>query len=100
MERRCSAEFHVESCACLNCGRKGCDGCYRTNVDHFTPKSKAKKWKWTKQQVNKPENRQFLSLECHSAKDRSTPSRKNKDTFSSLDELRDWRDRNDLVFKP
>ena len=50
---------------------RGCNGLGETK-DHFTPKCIAKMWKWSRKQINAPENIQYLSKSCHKKKDRPT----------------------------
>lgn len=72
-ERECQAEIHVDSCPCQRCRAFQCGGCKRTNVDHFTSKGIAKLLGWSKAQIERESNKQFLSYECHSAKDKHVP---------------------------
>jgi hypothetical protein len=70
--KECQAPFHVDNCACSNCRRQSCDGCHNTNVDHFTAKSVGKALGWSKKQIDSPENKQYLSYDCHRWKDQNT----------------------------
>lgn len=53
---------------------QGCDG-NGISMDHFTPECIAKLWGWTREEINSHENIQYLSKECHKAKDRTTKAR-------------------------
>lgn len=68
VERRlqiCEATWHV-----AGCGKMG------QSVDHFTPRAYAKKvLGWSHAQINAPENKQYLSIECHREKDRTTEAK-------------------------
>lgn len=86
MRERCQGEYHVE----------GCNG-YADNIHHLTPRCIAKKLGWNHRQVEAPANKIAINIRCHRAVDRSTPARKEKMIFNSLDELREWRNENDLV---
>lgn len=61
----CEAPEHHE-----NCDGRG------TSIDHFTPKCIGKLMGWSRSQINAPENLQWLSDPCHTAKDIDTPLRK------------------------
>mgnify|MGYP000848163418 FL=1 len=62
--RRCEAPTHSP----------GCNG-IATTVDHFTPECIGKLWGWTKEEINAAENLQYLSHQCHKAKDSTTQAR-------------------------
>ncbi len=95
--RECSAEFHVPECPCIRCPRTNCDGCTKTNVDHFTPRCIIRK---NHNHFNsKTENLQWLSIDCHRDKDSSTPSRVRNTVFNNVDSLKDWIDTNDFKIK-
>ena len=111
-ERQCQAPngVHHEDCPCQHCLRPNCDGCYSTNQDHQTPMCVIRKDKGVQVRLSKDFKRKahvlkdkneliYLSTPCHRLKDRSTPKRKFKRVFRSLEELRNWRDENDLIFK-
>lgn len=53
---------------------KDCDGVGIT-LDHFTPVCIARLWEWDTEQINAPENIQYLSKPCHKDKDRTTEAR-------------------------
>ena len=75
-ERECQAPIHSQDCPCQKCQRVSCGNCRLTNIDHFTPRSIAKKvWGWKSKQINSPENLQYLSYQCHRDKDSTTPDR-------------------------
>ncbi|GIW70244.1 MAG: hypothetical protein KatS3mg101_0991 [Patescibacteria group bacterium] len=75
-ERECQAPVHNPRCPCQSCQRVNCGNCRLTNIDHFTPKCIAKKiLHWSSKQINAPENLQYLSIPCHTDKDRTTPDR-------------------------
>jgi prophage antirepressor-like protein len=76
-ERACEAEHHEPNCPCERCERKFCGKCHATNQDHFTAKAVAKQLGWSNRQANKGDNLQWLSHQCHTAKDQSTPMRAN-----------------------
>ena len=93
-EKECQAPIHEPNCPCQTCQRTSCERCHLTNIDHFTPKSVSKLLGWTRKQTNSPENLQWLSLECHREKDRTTPKRKEllhrqlKGNFISLEDYK------------
>lgn len=60
----CEAPVHSELC----------DG-VGISMDHFTPVCIGKLWGWEKDQINAPENIQYLSKPCHLEKDRTTEAR-------------------------
>lgn len=60
----CEAPVHNEKC-----NGEG------NTVDHFTPTCICKVWGWTKEEMNAPENLQYLSRECHDDKDKTTEAR-------------------------
>jgi hypothetical protein len=94
--RECSADYHSEHCPCVKCTRTDCGDCGATNQDHHTPRCLMRR---ANLHLPDRENLQWLSRECHALKDRCTPQLKFKQTFRTLDELREWRNRHDLVFK-
>ncbi len=69
----CQAEVHEEDCPCQDCPGRNCQRCNRINIDHFTAKSVARQLGWNHRQIERLENKQMLSLECHRAKDQLTP---------------------------
>jgi hypothetical protein len=69
MERKrgitlCEAPSHSE----------GCNG-IATTIDHFTPECIAKLWGWSRDEIDSDENLQYLSKQCHKAKDFTTQAR-------------------------
>src|SRR4030042_1574186 len=87
MKEKCQAEYHVE----------GCNG-FADNEHHLTPRCIAKKLGWSRRQIESVDNKIPINFNCHVAVDKSTPERKNKQVFRSLEELRRWRNRYDLVY--
>ena len=69
----CQAEHHESDCGCIGCAGRRCQTCKNISVDHFTAKAVAKELGWSKAQVERLENKQMLSIECHREKDRPTP---------------------------
>lgn len=61
----CEAPEHVTAC----------DG-WAKSRDHFTPKCIGKLLGWSEDQLDSPENIQYLSLPCHKEKDKDTALRK------------------------
>lgn len=61
----CEASTHTEGC-----NGKG------TTKDHFTPRSIANLWGWKQTEIESPANIQYLSRQCHEAKDKTTARRK------------------------
>jgi hypothetical protein len=53
---------------------RGCNGVGYTR-DHLTPRCIARAWKWSRKQMDSPENIQWLSRECHNIKDKPTPEK-------------------------
>lgn len=94
--RECTAEYHSEHCPCIKCVRTDCGSCGATNEDHFTPRCLMKR---IHQHIPDRENLQWLSLECHALKDRSTPKLKYHYKFRTLDDLREFRNKYDLILK-
>lgn len=45
------------------------------SVDHFTPQALGRRWGWTEEEINAPENLQYLCDRHHKAKDKDTPLR-------------------------
>lgn len=88
--------MHEATCPCVGC--EASKWCGATNEDHFTPICVGKKIGWTYKEIGRPENKQWLSRPCHVAKDRSTPARKHKHTFKTLDDLRNWRNSHNIVY--
>ena len=71
-EKECSAPTHQSNCPCQRCGKEYCGRCRKTNVDHFTGKAIGKLLGWTRRELDRPENLQYLSLPCHAEKDKLT----------------------------
>lgn len=94
--KECSAEYHHENCPCVECPRTNCGDCGATNQDHFTPRCLMKR---INQHLPDRENLQWLSRVCHALKDRSTPLLKYHYRFRTIDDLRDFRNKHDLILK-
>jgi hypothetical protein len=78
----CEAPTHNPTCPCITCKPKDCASCPLMTLDHFTPRSIAKKvLGWNRRRVNTPSNLQWLSEPCHIDKDRSTPAKLHQAEF-------------------
>lgn len=63
-DRVCEAPYHVADCNGIG-----------ESEDHFTPKCIARLLGWTSEEINSPENKQWLSFACHAIKDQTTHNR-------------------------
>jgi len=84
----CQAETHQEDCSCLYCNSNRCQSCKNINIDHFSGKAIARELGWNHRQIERLENKQMLSLECHAAKDDIS--------CDTVDELR-WQKRGHFI---
>ena len=68
----CEAPVHEKDCPCPHCKKRSCNNCRRINYDHFTGQAIARELGWSKRQIERDANGQWLSYTCHDKKDEKT----------------------------
>lgn len=93
--RICEAPYHVAACS-----GKG------ESEDHFTPKCIGRLLGWTSEEINSPNNKQWLSFACHAIKDQTTSNRLKiltaqltKDLDVNLSYVKQWSRRENKSIK-
>ena len=94
-DRICEAPYHVADCSGFG-----------ESEDHFTPKCIARLLGWSSEEINSPDNKQWLSFACHSAKDLTTHNRfklliaqLSRDQKTNIHHIQVWSKRENRVIQ-